>query len=85
MCFTPLHPTLGIVLGVVTLACSCLSMETHAMKLTAHSFSADVIVRGGLDLFSQQSVGDFYALCASALGDPLCNFTWSDQNRLPFP
>lgn len=48
-------------------------METHAMKLLAHSFYADVYTRGGsnLQLFNHQSVSNFYALFA--LGNLLCN------------
>lgn len=40
--------------------------KPHLSKL---SFCADLNARGGLvDLLSQQSEGDFYELCTSALG-----------------
>lgn len=39
------------------------------MKLPAHILCADVNVRGLELLLSQQKVGDFYTLCAAALGN----------------
>lgn len=47
---------------------SCSAMRTHAMKLPAHSFCADInaLMRfGALQFMSQQSL-----LCTLALGDP---------------
>lgn len=44
-------------------------MEIHARKLLVHGYCADFNVRGGLklQLLIQESIGDFYAPCASAL------------------
>lgn len=36
VCFTHMHPTLCIALGDIWLECSCLAIETHSMKLSAH-------------------------------------------------
>lgn len=43
--FTPLHPTLGMVLGDVSLSCSCLAMETYTMKFPTQSICADLDAR----------------------------------------
>ncbi|KAL7829638.1 hypothetical protein AOLI_G00305230 [Acnodon oligacanthus] len=53
------------------LACSSPAMETYAMKLQ-HRFCADVNARGSLklQLLSQQSTGDIYALCTSEPCEP---------------
>lgn len=42
------------------------------MALLTHRFCAEVIFRGSVELKSesQRGLGDFYALCVSALGDP---------------
>jgi len=65
---------LGIVLGDGRLACSCLAMETHSMKLLPHRFCADIYTSEKLELFSYGisvvSVGDYYTPCISALRDP---------------
>ncbi len=71
-CFIPLYLTLGIVLDIVVrLACSCSAMGTHSMKLPPPSFCVVINASGSLELFrNQQSGGDFYIPCSSALSDP---------------
>jgi len=49
VCFTPLHPTLGIVLCAVRFACGCWAMETHPIMLPPHSFCADINASGSLE------------------------------------
>ena len=72
-------------------ACHCAWWCKACMQLFSHGkpfheapsaqFCADVKARKGLNLvIDQQSVGDFYALCSSALSDPLC--TCSDASWL---
>lgn len=49
-----------------------LSMETHDTKFPEYSFCANANERKGLDLCSyrvSRVLGDFYAICDSALGD----------------
>lgn len=46
---------------------ACLDMDTHATKLTVPNFCVDVNAIRVLELKSHQSVGDFYASCASSV------------------
>lgn len=49
-----------------------MAIETHVMKFPVHSFCADVNGRGGFNSAvtgSQQSLGDFFTQCTSALSE----------------
>ncbi|CAI9609559.1 unnamed protein product, partial [Staurois parvus] len=52
VCFPPLHLTLCIALGDERLGCSCLTMETHFMKLSIPCCCANLKATRSLKVFS---------------------------------
>lgn len=47
-CFAPFQWTLSIVLDDVMIACSCLVMETHDIKLLVHSLWAEKVMKSAV-------------------------------------
>lgn len=85
---THMHPMLCITLGDVWLECSCLVIETHSMKLSAHCPWANLKATWSLEFWSEflcRKFANYWNYCVPvSIHWPQFLWTWPPTSCLSF-